>query len=237
MKLSQIILILLLLSSCTATQSTETQYRENDKQLITHSLFNDKSATISEESINKILSGNFILPEKMKVAIVRLQPERNNSNMWYYRDENYQKTQQGYIDTLINKLKSTGRVTEAVIVPELLISSTPSFTVLREAAVRMQADALVVYSVVSDVYNKYRIFSKTDVKAFATTQMMMMDVRTGLIPFTTIVTRDTLSKKEQQEADIYETKRRVENLAATMSVEQAALELNNHLYNDKVSGE
>jgi len=34
-----------------------------------------------------------------------------------------------------------------------------------------------------DIYSKHKFFSKADIKAFATIEMIILEVRTGLIPF------------------------------------------------------
>jgi len=114
----------------------------------------------------------------------------------YWNDEDYLKTQQSYIGLFTEKLKQSASVSKVTVIPDLLISKSPSFTSIREAAVRMQADVVIVYSISSDIYTKYKLFSKTDIKAFATTQLILPDVRTGLVPFSTIVAKDVLSQKK-----------------------------------------
>jgi hypothetical protein len=110
--------------------------------LITQSLFNDRSSTISEENIQKILDGTYRLPKQVRVAMVRLEPTaQQRRTYWnYWNDEQYLKTQQSYLDLFSAKLQQSARVTSLSIIPDLLISRTPTFTSIREAAVRMQAD-------------------------------------------------------------------------------------------------
>ena len=166
--------------------------------LITQSLFNDRSSTINEEGIQKILDGNYKLPQQLRVAIVKLEPQLKAHYWSYWNDEEYLKTQQAYLDLFSEKFRQSSRVTKLTIIPDLLISKAPSFTSIREAAVRMQADIVVVYSITGDLYSKYKLFTKTDIKAFATTQLIVLDVRTGLVPFSTIVTKDYLSQKNER---------------------------------------
>src|SRR4051812_37898314 len=96
---------------------------------ITQSLFNDRSSTISEENIQRILDGTYKLPQQLRVAIVRLEPtpqlKRYNWNYW--SDEQYLKTQQSYLESFSERLKQSSRVTKLSIIPDLLISKTPSF--------------------------------------------------------------------------------------------------------------
>ena len=76
-----------------------------------------------------------------------------------------------------------------------MVGGNASITQLREAAVRLQADMLLIFSLKSDIYSKYRAFAKDEAKAFATNETLLMDIRTGVIPFSNVVTRDTLIKK------------------------------------------
>jgi hypothetical protein len=77
-----------------------------------------------------------------------------------------------------------------------------SIPVLREAAVRMQADLLVVFRITSDVYYKYVVFAKNKVKVYSTSEAVLLDVRTGLVPFTRIVTRETSRRLQRRMAAV-----------------------------------
>ena len=188
--------------------------------LITQSLFNDRSSTINEEGIQKILDGNYKLPQQLRVAIVKLEPQLKAHYWSYWNDEEYLKTQQAYLDLFSEKFRQSSRVTKLTIIPDLLISKAPSFTSIREAAVRMQADMVVVYSITGDIYSKYKLFTKTDINAFATTQLIVLDVRTGLVPFSTIVTKDYLSQKRKEEMGYLEARNRIQNEAVLLTISE-----------------
>ena len=216
------IIAAILISSCDTTKqaaySSNSGYG-NEDTLITQSLFNDKAATISEENIKKVLDGSYKLPPQLRVAIVKLESLSQKRNYWHYwNDEQYLKTQQSYLDLFTDKFKQSSRVVKTFSVPDVLISRSPSFTNIREAAVRMQADIVVVYSIASDLYSKYKAFSKPDIKAYATTQLIIMDVRTGLIPFSTITTKDALSQKKKEELENAEAASRVQNEAVLATI-------------------
>ena len=195
--------------------------------LITQSLFADKAATISEENVQKILDGDYRLPQKLRVAIVKL--ENAQQRRYWWSDEDYLKTQQAYLDLFSDKLKQSARVTKLAVVPDLLISRSPSFTQIREAAVRMQADVAVIYAINSDIYANYKIFGKTDMKAFATTQLVILDVRTGLIPFSTIATKDVLSQKKKEEMNDWEARNRIQSEAVLLTINEIGNQLTNFL--------
>jgi hypothetical protein len=209
-----------LISSC-ATPSYQTYGSGNDYDPpITQSLFSDKGATISEENIQKILDGNYSLPKQVRVALIKLESTQRR-HYSYWSDEEYLKTQQAYLDSFTAKLKQSARVTKITSIPEMLLSKGPaSFTTLRESAVRMQADVVVVYTINSDIYTKYRSFKRPDVKAFATTQLIIMDVRTGLVPFTTLVTRDIMAPQIKSETETNETRNRVQKDAVLLTINE-----------------
>ncbi|QEC45255.1 hypothetical protein [Pseudobacter ginsenosidimutans] len=193
--------------------------------LITQSLFNDKSASISEENIQRLLDGNYKLPQQLRVAIVRLDNNTSASRRYFWNDEDYLKTQQSYLDSFTAKLRQSPRVQKVSVIPEIVVSKSPSFTQLREAAVRLQSDLVVVYSIASDIYSRYKPFSNPDLKAFATTQLILLDVRTGMVPFSTIVTKDQLSKKTKSELDNAQAAARVQHEAVLLTIDESSRQM------------
>lgn len=192
--------------------------------LITQSLFNDKASSISEENIQSILNGNYKLPQQLRIAIVRMET-KGNVKRFSWNDEDYIKTIQAYQDLFAEKLKQSPRITKVSIIPDLLISKSPSFTSIREAGVRMQTDIVLVYSITSDTYAKYKFFARPEIKAFATTQLILMDLRTGLIPFSTIVTKDVVSQRKKEDTDIAESNTRVQNEATLLTINEIGQQL------------
>ncbi len=226
----------LMLFSCITTKKTSPSsdvplrsygLSSNEEPPITQSLFNDKGSTISEADIRRILDGDYTLPRTLRVAIVRLDGQ--NSKRYYRSDEQYLKSQQAYLDLFSEKLRQCTRVSRISIVPDIMLPDSPSFTTIRESAVRMQADVIIVYAITSDIYSRYKVFSKADIKAFATTQLAVLDVRTGLIPFSSIVTRDFQAKRQEGELNDYETSNRVKNEAVLRTIEAIGAQLTTFL--------
>jgi len=190
---------------------------------IVESLFNDKSSSISEENIRRLLDGTYQLPASLRIAIVRLETSKQRRYFW--NDEYFQKSQQSYLDSFAMRLRSSPRVASVSVVPSIMMSSTPSFTSIREAAVRMQCNMVLVYSISGDYYSRYKVFKSPDMKAFATTELLLMDVRTGLIPFSTTVTRDVLTKKTKDDLDVEQTRDRVLNEAALATISEVGTKI------------
>ena len=185
-----------------------------DPDPIKQSLFDTKDRTISEENIQKLLSGQLVIPDTVRIALY--QYSKAPRNRYYYgfaTDEDFLKAQQSFVDTLVSMISKSKRVSKIVLIPNLMISSTPNITSMRETAVRLQADLLLVFAITSDLYYKYRVFSKDAAKAYATTECMLMDIRTAMVPFSTIVTRDYYSEKIGNDENLEELRKRTERVA------------------------
>lgn len=234
-KIGFLIFTAIIFASCSTTKQVtapnEYSYVNNDPP-ITKSLFDDKNSTISEENIQKILDGNYKLPNNLRVAFVKLESTQNQRR-YYWSDEQYLKSQQQYLDLFSEKFKNSNRVKNISVIPDILISNNPTFTSIRESAVRTQSDIVVIYSINSDIYSKYKMFSKTDIKAFATTQLLVLDVRTGLIPFTTIVTKDFQDRKNESDLSESEATTRIKNQAVLLTIEEVGRQITNFLNTQK----
>ena len=227
--MKRLLILAILISSCTPSRITGGFSSQNygyvsPEPPILISLFDDKNATISEENIQKILDGNYSLPKDLRVSIVKLDGTQKQSS-YYWANEDYLKSQQAYLDLFSEKLKSSSRVKQVSIIPDLLVSRAPSFTTIREAAVRMQSDIVLVYSINSDIYTAYKLFTKSAIKAFATTQIIVLDVRTGLVPFSAIVTKDFQSSKLNTEVSEIEASTRIKNQAILLTIEDIGTQL------------
>jgi len=197
------------------------------------SLFPSDQAVLGDEAIKRILSSKVELPEKAKVAVMKFPTGEETAaryyGYYYWRQEEYLKTQQEYSEALSTTLLASKRIAEVTPLPSLMTPRQASVPVLREAAVRMQADLLLVFRVTSDAYYKYTVFTKDKVKVYSTCEAVLLDVRTGLVPFTRIITREKLAVKGPNDLDLNETMRRAEKDAAVEALQAVADNLVNFL--------
>lgn len=211
----------------TALSASAVGYAE--PHTLTSSLFKSDQVVLGDDAINKILSSELQLADNAKIAIIRFPGAQNGALRYYgsnyWRSEGYLKTQQKYVDTIIEKLSSSEHVSKVVLLPSLLTPSDATIPVLREAAVRLQSDLLLVYRITSDIYHKWKLLSDDQVKAYSTCEAVLLDVRTGIIPFTSVTTKEVQVKKEKQDLEITETMRRAESLAVMDSLNSIAQEL------------
>jgi hypothetical protein len=76
----------------------------------------------------------------------------------------------------------------------------------------------------SDIYERDRVFAEDEAKAYSTCEAVLLDVKTGILPFTTIVTREHWTKKTQQDMNLLETLQRVEQAATLKSVHDMSVQ-------------
>ena len=198
------------------------------REPIAASLFPSDQAVLGDEAVGRILSSKLELPAKAKLALMKF-PDADGSGYgrYHWRDERYLKLQQEQVDTLSKALLASDQIAEVTPLPSLMTPSRLSIPVLREAAVRMQADLLLVFRVGSDMYSQYRAFAKDKAKAYSTCELVLLDVRTGLVPFTRVVSRERLELKQAADLDLSETMRRAEQGSAAEALKVAAEDLVN----------
>ena len=201
----------------------------DEPQTLTSSLFKSDQDVLDDDAIKMILSSKIQFADNVKIAVIRFPGSQNGALRFYsysyIRSEDYLKTQQKYVDAIVDKISDSEHVSKVVLLPSLLTPNDATIPVLREAAVRLQADLLFVYRITSDIYHKSKLFSDDQVKAYSTCEAILLDVRTGIIPFTSIATNEAQVKKEKQELEITETIKRAESLAVMDSLNDIAEKL------------
>lgn len=193
------------------------------REPIATSLFPSDHAVLGDEAVSRILSSKLELPGRAKLAVMKF-PEDSGSRYYgryYWRDEEYLKLQQLQVEKLGSTLLASDRIAEVTPLPSLMTPKQAAIPVLREAAVRMQADLLLVYRISSDTYSQYRTFAKDKVKAYSTCEIVVLDIRTGLVPFTRVLSREREELKKGTDLDLSETMRRAEQGAALDTLKAA----------------
>lgn len=160
------------------------------KETLKSSLFSS-TLPISEQDIKTILNSKMVLPQKVRVGIIKIEHKIDYS-FWsgYGQNKMNQSSFQLSDDVLgkfIGEIKKNSRVKDVVIVPSMLVAGNFSIYSLREMAVRMQLDELLIMRSESRSDYEFRPFVKDKVNASTTVEAVMLDTRTGLIPFSSIV--------------------------------------------------
>jgi len=195
------------------------------------SLLKSDQVILSEQALNKILSSRVVLPSKGHLAITQYpgaQRTLDHFGINYWRSEEYLKTQQNYLDTLSNKLLQSDRIVAVTFLPSLLTPKDATIPVLREAAVRLQADLLLAFRITSDIYREHEMTVNNRIKAFSICEAVLMDTRTGLIPYTSVATGEN-TQEITTDMDIGEARNRAEKEAVLASLKVVAHEITEFL--------
>ena len=203
------------------------------QETITQSLFSPKESTITEEDIQRLLNGKIKVPDSVRVAVLNLNSTFNHYSGYYnWNNEEEMKLQRQNFELLKTALLTTDRAHKVFLMPNMVIDKNPTLQQLREAAVRMQADMLLIFHLKSDLYYKYKMFKKNEIKAFASCEALLMDIRTGVIPFSNVLTKDVMIKKEEGDFNNDETRRRAISDATKKTLSGLGIELVQYFKNE-----
>lgn len=217
-----LLLALIPLSACeTGRPAYNHRLETRGDATITESLFNYKEKTIDEIQIRQILDGHIVLSDSIRLAVFQYGGTQSRYGSWGWYDEENLRTQQLLLDTFSDALSRSPKVQKVLFLPTMVTGLHPNIHQLRESAVRVQADMLLIYSLHSDLFQKYRSFKKDEARAFATCEVVLLDTRTGIIPHTNVVTKSAESTQERGDFTPEEHKRRALHLATLQTLLEA----------------
>ena len=190
--------------SSTADYMLSARYQERKE--IQGSLFPSDLALLSNEDIQRILTGRIALPSEGRMAILRF----GGRGFWSTWSEEFGRIDEQTIRNFVEKLRACPRLKDVSILPSLLTPEKQGVAHLREAAARFQADLLLVYRTSSESYRKYRLLGKEETRAYCTVEAVLLDVRTGIVPFTSLAVEQYTAKESAEDLSFSETVRKAE---------------------------
>jgi hypothetical protein len=190
------------------------------------SLFPADAAVLPDEGIARILEASPRLPDRFQVVLLHIE-HRSAGRFWGF-DRFWMAilpaTHQGLTDKVAAALGTSGRIAGSTDLPTFLLPEKPAAGQLREAAARFQADGVFVYRTDCQAYPRYRFWRNDQVKAFCQAEAVLLDVRSGLVPFTGRALRD-FTVDLSYAKDFSETLREAETAAFSGALEDTALQL------------
>lgn len=151
------------------------------------SLFPSDSQVIGNDALNQILAAHPTLPAHGRIAVLALEPR---GLYHYYWSEELLGLNQQAADKVLTRLRACPRVANASILPALLVPERRTIPYLREAAARYQADMLLVYQASTSSFEKQKIIGPGQVKAICRVDAVLLDTRSGIVPFTSTIGRE-----------------------------------------------
>jgi hypothetical protein len=171
----------------------------------TQSLFTSNEAILSAEDIERILAHRYVAPPHNRIGIIAL-----GRAFWFSYSEELARTGTEIQTGMVGKLRASPRVYDASYLPSLLIPKKRTVGHYREAAARYQADLLLIYQAACRTYDKYRFFKPDESKSYCNVEAVVLDVRTGIVPFTVTTSRDFITKENKEDMNFQETRARAE---------------------------
>lgn len=164
------------------------------------SLFPGDEAVLSNDEIQRILAYDYSPPRLSRVALMPFGRE-----VWSEWSEELSVASDRVQEDVIARLMSSGRVYDASYLPSILIPDQKTVPHLREAAARYQADLLFVYRSYCRSFERYRLFSADRSRAYCGVEAVLLDTRTGLVPFTSAVLRSFEASENDSDVSFRET--------------------------------
>ncbi len=230
---SIILLTLLFLCGCSDQMKYDSAFvageslYEMEQKVLTESLFKEDQAVISNNTIDQILSSKIIIPAGSKLSILRFE----YNYRWAFWSAELMKADQQAMNQFIDKIKTSKRLSEAMYLPSMIITRNMTVSQMRSAAARTQSNLLLVYKTTLQNFEKDRFIGKKEAKACSTVEAILIDVRTGIIPYSTIATETFTATKNEQDINFQETTMRAQQEATNKALSKIADDVVKYLDN------
>jgi hypothetical protein len=116
----------------------------------------------------------------------------------------------------------------------MLVPEQRTVPYLREAAARYQADLLLAYRTNCRTFQKYKFIDPNETKAYCSIEAVLLDVRSGIVPFTLVSSNEFSAVKEAGDTNFNETIKKAEMSAVAKSLNQVATQLTAFLADSEI---
>lgn len=184
-------------------------------------LFPTDEAVLGGASIEQILASKVVVPKKARLVVLALGP-RPTWNSW---SEELSEAERNLERGALARLSGCARLADVSLLPSLMVPQKQTIPYLREAAARFQAELLLAYRTTSRVYERSRVFSPEKVKSKCAVEAILLDVRTGIVPFSAQSTQEYETKRTKDDYNLWETMAKAEAKALSLGLEEVAGDL------------
>ena len=236
-KLFFCVLATLLLGACSTSRvSTSPEYMTNEnyknKPQLKTSLFNG-STPLNDQQIQKLLSSKITISKKPKLVIIKLTSNQYSYDKYYRTEQSF--NQKSFLldeyntNGFIKNLLDSKIFTDVSILPNFMIMNESNFETLRTTALRAQADLALITK--TEVFTdwQFNFVTTHQAKAMATVESIIIDTRTGTVPFTSINSEIVTENKNQDDYDMNETMNRAKSIAEGAALKKTSEDLVNFI--------
>ncbi len=217
-----------LLSGC-AAHSTDPSYMMSNayqqRQAAGATLFKGDEAVLGGEAIEKILTSRVEIPPNARLAILALHQD-GARGLWAthkFRSESKRE------NDILFQLRQCNSLADVLLLPGILTPDKKGIPQLREAAARLQAHLLLVYNTSHNTFVKDRFLGTDETKTYCVVEAALLDVRTGVVPFTSVSLQEYKVKKQKEDLNLYEASLRAQMIAETNGLKEIAGDLQKFL--------
>lgn len=207
------------------TMSTDPSYMASlsyqQQEAAETTLFKSDEAILGGETIERILNARVVLPSHARLAILPLH-EYSGRGLWSAGSADTEKEKKAQI---ISQLKRSKRLADVFILPTLLTPKKKGIPQLREAAARLQAHLLLAYKAYFNTFGKDRFIGPDEATTYCVVEAVLLDVRTGIVPFTSVSLQTYKVVRRSDELNLYEASLRAQMEAETAGLKEIARDL------------
>ncbi|MFK7887965.1 MAG: hypothetical protein AB8G16_13985 [Gammaproteobacteria bacterium] len=201
-----LILVLLSVGGCSVPISTTTRPASYYEPVAVQtdssstSLFKNDSAVLSDEAIARVLGHRYQAPPLSRVALMPFGRE-----VWSSWSEELARASAKTKTNVVTALRASPRIYDVSFLPDILIPEHKSVPHLRQAAARYQADLLLIYRTDCRSFDRYRLFAADESRSHCSVEAVLLDTRTGLVPFTSVVSESFQATQTAADINFRET--------------------------------
>lgn len=219
-----VLLLLAIATGCSVPVSTvgrpDAYYDSLSSDSPTVSLFSGDDAVLSDEEIGRILEYDYSPPALSRIALLPFGRE-----LWSAWSEELSLASEEMESEVIARFVASSRIYDASYLPSILIPDQKTVPYLREAAARYQADLLMVYRSYCRSFERYRLFAADRSRAYCGVEAVLLDTRTGLVPFTSSVIKSFEAAENSADINFRETVLKAQLQATTDALADVSREI------------
>jgi hypothetical protein len=184
-------------------------------------LFAADAAAISDAEIARILDTRIEVPGRLRMGVVYLDHQRRKDGRRIDLGDgaDWPLVSQAFAGVLAHE-----RVYDVSYLPRLVTPRTMTAGTLRASAARYQADWVLVFETGTTMHTKNRILGTDEARAICAAECVVLDVRTGLIAFSSrarvVLTRDEADEEWSLDETVAHLEQEAVEEAMTLNMER-----------------
>jgi hypothetical protein len=187
-------------------------------------LFISDDDVMSDEAIAKALDAPLAIHPQSRVALFNLGHQSSRAWGWAGALSVHPDGMgpEGTLPKMAGALRQAPGISDLVPIPTFVVPPKKELGHLRQAAARVQADLIWVTSSQCLLTEDHPLFAKDKAEALCSAEAVLVDVRTGLIPFSARATQKIRKTKGKGELDFARTRLLAEREAVDAALAENA---------------